>query len=258
MGHGEITLDENDPANTTVYYIIYEMADGDIRRHLSASDFDAAWNLWALHDISVGLMQLHNAGVVHLDTKPSNSLVFDSRNVKLADLGCADTQKGSSPRSHKRVAGDPTYAPIELLYQNTNLNELYPNLDWGARRKGCDLYHLGNMIVFLFGDTHINALIEDYLPDVYHWDDWGGTYVEVLPYIKRAFAEALDILSTDIPQPIRSELCGVIQALCNPAPMERGWYRLKNGTRDPFSIEPFVSKLSTIASQASRGIRLNR
>lgn len=259
VGHGEITINENDPANTTVYYIIYEMADGDIRRHLSQTDFDAAWNLWALHDIAVGLNQLHGAGVAHLDTKPSNTLVFnDAANVKLADLGCACVERGSSPRGHYRIAGDVTYAPVELLYRNAPINDLYRNFEWNARRQGCDLYHLGNMAVFLFGDTHVNALLEDQLPFEYHWDCWEGTYDEVLPFLKRAFADAIDLLATDIPAPICAELCELIRALCHPDPAERGWKSFKRGHRNPYSVEPFVGRLSTLASKASRGIRIKR
>ena len=60
-----------------VQYIIFELAEGDIRsQSVRADRLDLAWALRSLHHIAVGLHQLHGIGVAHQDTKPSNVLLF--------------------------------------------------------------------------------------------------------------------------------------------------------------------------------------
>ena len=122
-----------------VCYIIFELAEGDARKQLAMlGAFDLAWTLRTLHQLVVGLKQLHTHGIAHQDLKPSNVLFFEAFGAKISDLGCADTanQPSLSPRGHLGIAGDPSYAPPELFY-----NEV--SLDWKVRRLGCDLYQIG-------------------------------------------------------------------------------------------------------------------
>jgi serine/threonine protein kinase len=100
-----------------VFYLIFERAEnGDIRRHLAiAAQVELAWKLRCLHHIATGLYQLHSAGVAHQDIKPSNVLVFSSDESKVADLGCASRKGLTCPRDDLTFAGDPSYAPPELL-----------------------------------------------------------------------------------------------------------------------------------------------
>jgi serine/threonine protein kinase len=132
-----------------VDYLVFEMADCDVRSFLSAAAaIELAWKLRSLHHIATGIHQLHSAGIAHQDVKPSNILVFGKRTSKVADLGSA-SQKGTvCPRDDRHFAGDPSYAPPELLYG-------YLDPDWANRRFGCDAYLLGSMIIFMF--TGLNA-----------------------------------------------------------------------------------------------------
>lgn len=62
---------------STVQYIIFELAGSDIRRVMNtAGHLDLAWALRSLHEVAVGLTQLHNIGIAHQDLKPSNVLLF--------------------------------------------------------------------------------------------------------------------------------------------------------------------------------------
>ena len=89
-----------------VNYLIFEPADGDVRRHLStAQSIEVAWKLRSLHHVATGLNQLHSAGVAHQDLKPSNVLVFDDSASKVADLGCASVKGIECPRDGFGFAG---------------------------------------------------------------------------------------------------------------------------------------------------------
>ena len=139
--HGKMDI----PSNAVgVYYIIFDLADGDIRRHLAKSGrADTAWLLRALHHTASGILQLHNRGIAHQDVKPSNVLLFGKDGAKVSDLGCADIQGGTSPRGNMVVAGDPSYRPIELAYEDVSPQ-------WERRRLGTDMYLFGSLITFLF------------------------------------------------------------------------------------------------------------
>jgi serine/threonine protein kinase len=141
-----------------VEYLIFELADGDIRAHLDAQqNFDIAFALRTLHNVATGLEQLHRAGIAHQDLKPSNVLVFGSGvGSKIGDFGRAWSKDFRAPHDNYPIAGDQGYAPLELLY-----GEIATEVT--RRRYGCDAYHLGSLVVFLFTRVHMNALIGKYL-----------------------------------------------------------------------------------------------
>lgn len=73
-----------------VFYLIFELADHDIRAHFDDQDYlDTVFTLKMLHDVSVGISQLHRADIAHQDLKPSNVLVYSNQGSKICDLGRA-------------------------------------------------------------------------------------------------------------------------------------------------------------------------
>jgi serine/threonine protein kinase len=171
-----------------VQYLIFELADGDVRSFMAASHrIDLAWILRTLHQVATGLWQLHRSGIAHQDLKPSNILVFNASSSKLADLGraaCADQQ---SPHDNLNCAGDLSYAPPELLYGHIPT-------DWRQRRLGCDAYLLGSMLAFFFTGLNMNALILGQLHEDHSWAKWHGTFEDVLPYVRDAFSRAIVVI----------------------------------------------------------------
>lgn len=133
LSHGKLEI----PGNIFgVYYIIFELAQGCIRKHMAKiGSLDRMWILRSLHHTANGIRQLHSKKISHQDIKPSNVLIFSGVESKVADLGCADIKYGASPRGGLMVAGDQSYAPIELLY-----GEVSPL--WERRRMGTDMYLL--------------------------------------------------------------------------------------------------------------------
>ena len=242
LDDGAIRLDGT---TLPVQYIIFELAEGDIRSQITRADrLDLAWALRSLHQIAVGLRQLHGIRVAHQDTKPSNVLLFEEADVsKVADLGRASLRGAQPPHEDYHYAGDPSYAPPELRYGE-------PPAGWDARRMGCDAYLLGSMIVWMFTMTGMTPLLlmdlhEELLPEC-----WTGSYEEVLPYLRAAFEDAMDYVEPEIPEGFREDFMSMIRQLCDPDPCLRGHPRSRKGIESSYSLERYVSQLDRLATRA--------
>ena len=248
LEHNEIQLDPNNPLMSTVGYLLFDKADGDVRNRVSEVGFSTAWSLFTLKEVALGISQLHKAGVVHQDLKPSNVLVFDNSSTKVADLGCAHVEAfEKSPRGKLTIPGDRTYAPIELLYGHVGVT-------W-ERHLQTDLYLLGNFATFLFSGASLTALIEYNLEDDYHWMNFGGEYQDVLPEISKAFASAMELVKTDISGHLREDVASLIMQLCHPNPEARGFVRGRHRTRkSQYDLQPFVTKLTELSFRAGQGL----
>jgi serine/threonine protein kinase len=233
---------------TKVEYLIFELADGDIRKKLeSFKKFDIAWMLRALHHVIVGMNQLHTIEVAHQDLKPSNVLVFYKEGSKIADLGCASFKNKPSPRDGHDFAGDASYAPPELLYG-------YIAPDWNKRRLACDMYLMGSLIVFFFTKSSMTALLDINLEKTYNWKNWRGDYGIVLPFLRDAFGRAIDTFALSVCDGLREDLKIIVRQLCDPDPELRGHPRDKIGYHNQFSLIRYISTLNCLATKAEYGL----
>ena len=232
-----------------VCYIIFELAHGDARRQLaSLVTFDLAWTLRTLHQVCVAMNQLHTHGIAHQDLKPSNVLFFEAFGAKVGDLGSADNfaEPAQSPRGSLGIAGDPSYAPPELFY-----NEV--SLDWKVRRLGCDLYLLGSIVVFFFtGGASMTGLLQSKVPPSHSPVAWQHDYRSVLPYIRDAFEQALDDIKPSIPPSVQGPVTNIIRCLCEPDPRRRG-HPSENPTSQ-FGLERIISAFDLLASKVEYGL----
>jgi serine/threonine protein kinase len=239
----------------TVSYIIFEVADQDMRRLLNASDaLDVPLRLAALHHLATGLRQLHRQRIAHQDVKPSNTLVFEAtgtgnRVTKIGDLGRATIQGEPIDHDEFVIAGDPAYAPPEALY-----GEVMDGM--GPRRFGCDLYQLGSMICFAFTGSSFNMLLKDQLHPQHSWSNWGQAYADVLPIVRDAFGRALDRLAQDVPEGIRERVVKLVEQLCEPDPLKRGdWKERKRTHGNQWSLDRVVTELDVIAKRSVMEMR---
>lgn len=252
IDHGQVAID---PSTVSVElsgellivpYIIFEVANGDVRSAVAenSGSFDLAWKLRVLHGVSNGLRQLHQAGIYHQDLKASNIMTFDHTS-KVGDLGRSSVSGVEGLFDDIPFAGDRTYAPPELLYEETNPDE-------ALRRRASDCYQLGSLLVYLLSGSGLTPLIAAEMPSEFHWREWVGDYRRVLPYVRDAFGRVLQNLEGG-GRPVDGELLGLIRSLSDPDPQLRG-HKQRNGVQR-LSMERYVSAFDRLAKSVEAQIR---
>jgi serine/threonine protein kinase len=242
-----IHIDSSNPLSN-VQYIIFELGKGDIRRYVGNWDaVDDAWKLRLLHNVAVGLKQLHYIKIAHQDIKPSNVVVINGNTSKICDFGRSSLKGYVGPHDGQIFPGDPGYAPIEKLYS-------YETPNWDKRRLSADLYMFGGLICFIFCQIPINALLSRRLDRQFYPDVWGGTYEEVLPYLKEAFSNVVAEIKSYLDQhyaEYSDDLTSAIIQLCEPDVNYRGHHKdrtEKEGQR--YSVERYSNIFDRLAKKA--------
>ncbi|MEI6090157.1 MAG: protein kinase [bacterium] len=234
---GEITL--NGYTIGLVPYLIFELADGDVRNLIDFSKkLDVTWRLKSLHEIAVGINQLHKINISHQDLKPSNILLFCNE-TKIGDLGrslCSDIK---SPYELLPFTGDFNYAPPEIIYD-------YHDKDWKKRAFAIDTYLLGSLIVFYFTGISMTALLMKNLDDSFKPPHWSGTFDVVKPYLIDAFSKSLEEFYHGIESDeLKIDLKDLVQQLCYPLPEIRG-HRKNVNTINHYGLDRFITKLDIL------------
>jgi serine/threonine protein kinase len=233
---------------SVVPYLIFDLAEGDVRKNLLFSEkLDTTWRLKSLHDIAVGLKQLHYIEVSHQDLKPSNVLLVKGES-RIGDLGRSICRSISSPYDKLAFAGDFNYAPPEIMYGHYLEN-------WHDRVFSTDCYLLGSLVVFYFTGVSMSALISKYIPIDFRYDMWEGSYEEIYPYILDAFSKALNEFEHTIEDDfLRQELRWLVERLCFPWPKERGHPKNIISIGSSYNLERFVSKFDLLHKKAKHGL----
>lgn len=253
ISHGEFVVPRA-PVPNKVSYLIFEMADGDIRSFRTLSkEIDLAWALRTVHQATLGLRELHDAGIAHQDVKPSNLLMFDGGATgKLGDLGRASVNTLDGPYEGLHVAGDPRYAPPEAFY-GLRL------ADWGAHRKAFDLFHLGSLLLFQFTGVNasgaiMNELAHTHVPVAYG-GQWTGDFDTVVIYLRDAVSRVADQFPPVGDEQLEEEIRARFLELCEPDPRRRGHPRdhaMRYG--DPYSLHRYISLFHRMAAAAERRV----
>ncbi len=239
-----------------VPYIIFEHATGNARSTVYGTKRPShGWCLRTLHQVAVGLWQMHGSMIAHQDVKLSNVLLFaKDQGAKLSDLGRSVQQGRTVPHDQFEWPGDWSYAPPEFCYS-------YAPSEFNVRRLAADLYLLGSCACSVFTGVSINGLLYNEL----HADfrplrqngTYTGTFLGVLPHLKDAFEKVLDRVRSAIPQtaPYRNEMVTMIREWSEPDPLERGHPRTRaiNALRgNIYSLERYLSALDVLAKKAVR------
>lgn len=228
-----------------VPYLIFEVAEGDIRSKIKFNNnLEVAWKLRSLHNVAIGIKQLHYIEISHQDLKPSNVLLYDDGVVsKIGDLGRSLCNDLEAPHENgNNFTGDFNYAPPEFLYR-------YVEAEWSKRVKATDMYLFGSLIVFYFTGTNMTALIGKNIDRQFLWNTWKGTFSEVKDYIIDAFYSSIDDFKSSIPnEKLAIKLAELIEICCFPDPEKRGHPKSISQIGNQYDFQRIISKLDILAS----------
>jgi serine/threonine protein kinase len=230
-----------------VPYLIFEKANGDVRNYFfNFSGIEIAWKLRSLHNVAVGMRQLHGVKIAHQDLKPSNILLFDEQEVsKLADLGRSLCQGIVSPHENGgHFSGDLNYAPPEFLYR-------YIDPDYNKRVMATDVYLFGSLIVFYFLGTNMTSLIGKNMDPQFKWDRWGGNYEDVKDYLVEGFFRSIEEFRSHFSnKTIGDEIAKILIYCCHPVIEKRGHPTSVRTRSNQYSFERIISNLDMLAKKA--------
>lgn len=231
-----------------VPYLIFEIAEGDIRSNIKFSNnSDLAWKIKSLHDIAVGLNQLQMVGIGHQDLKPSNVLLYENAVIsKIGDLGRSLCSNIKAPHDDGiSFTGQMNYSPPEFLY-----NYIQP--DWNQRVNSTDMYLFGSLIAYYFLGMNMTALIYKHLDPRFRWTVFRGTFSQVQDYLKDAYFKAIDEIYSSLPnKDFSSDLIEIIKYCCYPIPEERGHKQSIKENGNQFNFRRAISKLDLIKRRAN-------
>ena len=232
-----------------VHYLIFELASGDIRDVLSEFDsFDLVWCLRSLHNVAVGLKQLHAIGIAHQDLKPSNVLVLGDDDLRIGDLGRASDRSMASANDLLRVPGDTSYAPVDLYYPDTGV-------DGFDKKFLSDLYLLGSLFFFHFTGVSASHAIRSKLRGSQLRNK---SFKADLPYFQHAFEEAIIALRLEVHRFAASftdEIIDIVKQLCDPDPTKRGDPKWKYSVVPRYDLQRYISRLDLLRGKLAIGLR---
>ena len=229
-------------------YLIFESAKYDIRQAISvATSLDAAWKFTTLHNVANGMRQLHSVNVSHQDIKPSNILDFGDLR-KIGDLGRAHRSGVRGPHDHNPIAGDHSYAAIELLYG-------YVHDDERARRLANDFYQLGGLMFFLFTGINLTSAILSNVERSHHPQDYSGGYRQILPELRLAFDLVTQEIGKMLPSAFHDRAITTFKELSDPDILERGISQSLKGTPSRFRMDVYVSRFDLLAKIAKIAVK---
>jgi serine/threonine protein kinase len=239
--------------NILVPYLIFDKADMDVHDFLEkVEQFDFVWHLKTLHQVALGLLELHKVRITHQDIKPSNILFFNN-DVKLSDLGRSFCEYVQSPFEEKQYPGDHNYWPPEKRYRR-NIEK-----SW-EQRCLTDCYLLGSLMTYYLTRESMNSIMDRHMPQSMHPSTFNGRWEEVVGPLKIAFVEALTEIEETIPyrrkgskseEIFRNRLRFTIERLCFPIYEERGFVKYqKRGSQMLYQTERAMSELALLVHQA--------
>ncbi|WP_332453738.1 protein kinase domain-containing protein, partial [Chryseobacterium aquaticum] len=234
-----------------VPYLIFEIAEGDIRSNIKFSNnIELAWKIKSLHDIAVGLDQLQKVQISHQDLKPSNVLLYENSSVsKIGDLGRSLCSTIKAPHDDGiSFTGQMNYSPPEFLYG-------YVQSDWNARVNSTDMYLFGSLITYYFLGINMTALIFKHLDVRFRWTTFRGTFSQVKDYLIDAYQKSLNEIALSLGnKSFSKDLIEIIEYCCRPIPEQRGHAKSINEIGNQFNFRRAVAKLDLIQRRAKLNV----
>lgn len=227
-----------------VFYIIFELADSDLRQKYLAESREE-WQPFfkAIHHICIAAEQLHRAGIAHQDIKPSNVLHFPENQSKLADLGRVTDKAGTSPFNSLLFSGDVRYAPIEILYR-VGAKEF-------SDRYLADMWAIGSLIYQTLMGSSVSHILKVESQKITE-NVLNLTYSDALPVLYSAFCTMMDrfeeVCAEKFGEDIGKKLSVIVSEMCHPDFEKRGGPKSSLSAYRP-GVRRYTGKMSGVVRQ---------
>lgn len=100
----------------------------------------------------------------------------------------------------------------------------------------------------------LTTLIGAELAPAFHWRIWPRDYRNVLPFLRDAFDEVVDLLALSVPKELRTDVVRLLRELCDPDPLLRGNPKAAAGIRR-YQMERYVSHFDRLAKEAQHHLK---
>lgn len=241
---GKITINGFTPVFGDVYYIIFDIAQGDIRKIYSFDKVDFPFIFSSLHNIAVGINELHSKNIAHQDIKPSNALVFDDY-TKISDIGRASALHKPFIYDSYPCAGDRNYMAPEQKYGYHTNNDF-------SDRFAADMFCFGSLFFFYFFNMSLSSLFETYF--MMHGVVLTNDFNNDLPFWIRIFDMILYQTNEKLKDYMKEEsanmIIRMIKELCYPDPHYRGHHKNVKQGFSQYDFQRFISELDILANKA--------
>lgn len=241
---GKVTVPGFPPIINTVHYIIFEMADGDIRKVYSFDRHDLYFVFSSLHNIAVGIKELHQINIAHQDIKPSNALVFNDK-TKISDIGRASSKEKPFYYDDYQCPGDINYIAPEQNYGFRANNDFIDKF-------AADIYSFGSLFYFYFYNMPLSSIFQNEFKKMNF--NMSTDFEADLPYWERAFDDIISATESDLYTILKPESCeliiSMIKSLCSPDPRKRGHKKNIEHSLPQYSLERFITELDRLAKKA--------
>ncbi|KAG8844789.1 hypothetical protein FRB96_002817 [Tulasnella sp. 330] len=131
------------------------MANGNVLSYLSLNP--NANRVKLIHEIALGMLYIHNKGVIHGDLKGLNILIDDSTKACIADFGLSKIKQNSSQWTVAQV----TQSGSAVSTANGTLRFMSPEALRGVMNKATDVYAYAMTLYEIFTGTTPFLLVPD-------------------------------------------------------------------------------------------------
>jgi eukaryotic-like serine/threonine-protein kinase len=230
----------------TIHYLIFEWAQHDMRALATETDDDQIHaSLACLHHMATALHELHFSKIAHQNLRPAAVLRFEDKSHKLSDFRHA--QRAGAVRTETASYVDAAHAPPELLYG-------CPTSAFESRF-GADLYQLGGLGLHLLTGLGATVQLARQLSSFHHWDNWEGSFSDVVPYLDVAHEQIIHGLQLLLPPSINEDLSEAIRQLTMPDPARRGHPLHVGGSGPRYGLERYISLFDLLSRRFSIATR---
>jgi hypothetical protein len=152
----------------------------------------------------------------------------------------------NSPHDSLPIAGDLSYAPLDLYYSSNSLPQM-------EKRFITDIYLLGSLIFFHFSNVSATQAIRLNLKINLSYGTPTENFYSDLPFLEEAFNDAniqLEKAVQPLAEDLTPEIMRLVKLLCRPDPAKRGDPKLAGTVTPKHNLERIISSFDVLAMRA--------